>query len=97
MTRSLLAVTLSVIRIEEEHLSGFAGLRCELATVRRKAKQTPLLVPVPGQVIGHFCQRYAPGCTSFKQRFYQIWGEKRDADHFAHMTLAFARCRGDHA
>src|SRR5690242_13243470 len=45
----------SVITIEEEHLRAFSGQRCRPAGARCKAKQTSLLVPVPGQLLRQLC------------------------------------------
>jgi hypothetical protein len=54
-------------------------------------KPTPLLVPIPGQLLGQRCERKLAWCTSFQHRFYQIRGEKCRTDELAHVTFAFAQ------
>ena len=54
-------------------------------------KPTPLLVPIPGQLLGQLCERKLAWCTSFQHRFYQIRGEKCRTDELAHVTFAFAQ------
>ena len=58
---------------------------------------TPLLVPVPSQVLRQLCERKLGRCTSREYRFYQIRREKCHADHLADITLAFSHCRSNHA
>ena len=77
--------------LAEGYTPGGIGVPRRSVYTTHGCKPTPLLVPIPGQLLGQLCERKLAWCTSFQHRFYQIRGEKCRTDELAHITFAFAQ------